>query len=103
MPPLSRLQKAIREQHEDDTGLELHLCTETQALRDGLALVFSDGRVTAQEARWLAAQIARVDDLADASLENNRRINGMYARLVSKEATPTTTTIPFPVTEPQAA
>lgn len=101
---LSKLQKRIREEHENDTGLELNLTRETQALCDGLALALSDRRLDATEVRWLIQQVALVDAMADRSLSYNQAINGMYARLVGKEATPTTTTIPFPALDvPKAA
>jgi hypothetical protein len=68
----------VREEHENDTACEIFLVNKVQRFGCMLAEVIADGVVTAEEAHRVAGGFRDVREGAVTSLENNRRINGMY-------------------------
>ncbi len=81
MARLPRELTDIREEHEDDTALELEQVTDAHGLIGRWEIILADGRVTHQEARAMSAALQEHAQGDLESLNNNRRINGMYCQL----------------------
>lgn len=105
----NRLIKEVREQLDNDTGGERRLAEACGVYSRTLDAILADGRVDAEEARWLRDGATQIERAADASYRRNLGMAGLLCRWAGltrrmQRRTPKTQAIPFPVLDvPEAA